>query len=147
MTPVYLSQLLDLEENDQRTWDMIVSSCFCVPKSEEWFTSTCADHGIEQEHRALKVLGGIKKIASSSEYFKEYILLTAKMSNIADFCEKFGITDDEVRKRENHYQLSASKNSRIQDNIGKISEVFHTYNVGFDGTDRVFNFFTKKVLP
>ena len=69
------------------------------------------------------------------------------MSNIADFCEKFGITDDEARKRENHYQLSASKNCRIQDNVGKISEVFHTYNVGFDGTDRVFNFLTKKVLP
>ena len=70
------------------------------------------------------------------------------MSNIiADFCEKFGIAEDEAWKRENHYQLSGSKNRRIQDKVGKISEVFHTYDVGFDDTDGVFNILTKKVLP
>ena len=70
------------------------------------------------------------------------------MSNIlADFCKKFGIAEDEARKRENHCQLSGSKNCRIQDNVGKISEVFHTYDLGFDDTDRVFNILTKKVLP
>ena len=70
------------------------------------------------------------------------------MSNIiADFCEKFGIVEEEAQKRENHYQLSGSKNRRIQDIVGKISEVFHTYDVGFDGTDGVFNILTKKILP
>ena len=43
-----------------------------------------------------------------------------------------------------HYQLSESKNRRIQDN--NISQVFHTCDVGFDGTDSVFNILTKRVL-
>ena len=55
------------------------------------------------------------------------------------------IAKDEVRKWENHYQLSP--NRRIQDDAGKISEMFHTYDFGFDGTDGVFNILTKKVLP
>ena len=79
---------------------------------------------------------------------EEYFLSAAEMSNItADFCEKFGIVEEEAQKRENHYQLSGSKNRRIQDIVGKISEVFHTYDVGFDGTDGVFNILTKKVFP
>ena len=111
------------------------------------FISIGADHGIEQENRALKVLGGIKWIANSSVRLEEYFALAAEMSNIANFCEKFGITEDEARKQENHYQLLRSKNRRIQDNVGKISEMIHTYHVGFDGTDGLSNILTKKVLP
>ena len=110
----------------------MISGCFCVSKTEVPFTSIGADHGIEQENRALKVLEGIKGISNSSECLEEYFLSAAKMNNvIADFCEKFGIAKDEVWKRENHYQISGSKNCRIQDSVGKIVEVFHTYDVSF----------------
>ena len=144
MTPVYLLQMFDLRENDQRMWDMMISDCFCVSKSEVPFTSIGAGHGIGQENRALKVLRGIKGITNSSECLEEYFLSAAEMSNIiADFCEKFGIAEDEAWEQENHYQLSESKNHRIQDNIGKIIVVFHTYDVGFDGTDGVFSILTK----
>ena len=78
---------------------------------------------------------------------EEYFSSAAEMSNIANFCEMFGITEDEARKRENHYHLLRSKNHRIQDDVGKISEMFHTYNVGFDGTDGLSSILTKKVLP
>ena len=119
-------------EKDQRTWDTMISGCFCVSKTEVPFTSIGADHGIEQENRALKVLEGIKGISNSSECLEEYFLSAAEMNNvIADFCEKFGIAKDEVWKRENHYQISGSKNCRIQDSVGKIVEVFHTYDVSF----------------
>ena len=86
---------------------------------------------------ALKVLGGIKGIANSSECLEEYFSSSAEMSNI--------IAKDEVRKWENHYQLS--QNRRIQDDGGKVSEVFHTHDFSFDGTDGVFNILTEKVLP
>ena len=100
MTPVYLSQMFYLKESHQRTRDTMFSGCFCVSKSEVPFTSIGADHGIEQENRALKVLGGIKGIANSSECLEEYFLSAAEMSNIiADFCVKFGIAEDEARKR------------------------------------------------
>ena len=72
MTPVYLLQMLELKENDQRTWDKMISGCFCVSKSEVLDTLIGPDHSIEQDNGALKVLGGIKGIANSSESLEEY---------------------------------------------------------------------------
>ena len=72
MTSVYLLQMLELKENDQRTWDKMISGCFCVSKSEVLFTLIGPDCGIEQDNRTLKVLGGIKGIANSRECLEEY---------------------------------------------------------------------------
>ena len=69
------------------------------------------------------------------------------MGNITTFCDQFGISEDQACKREDHYQLSGSKNKRIQNKVCKISEVFNTYDVNFDAKDSVFNVLTKSVLP
>ena len=63
------------------------------------------------------------------------------------FCETFGIEENQSRKRDEHYQLSGSKNYRITNNIAKISTVFKTQGVNFDGSDVVYHILTKKVLP
>ena len=148
MTPMYLSQMMDLKENDEKTWIMMMKSGFCVEKSKVTFTSIGADHGIEQENRSIKVMGGIKGISNSSINLDEYFLSTAEISNIiTSFCDKFGISESEACKREDHYQLSGSKNSRIRINVSKISDVFSTYGVSFDATDNVYNVLTMKVLP
>ena len=49
MTTVYLSQMMDLKESDDKTWIMMMEGGFCVGKSKVFFTSIGADHGIEQE--------------------------------------------------------------------------------------------------
>ena len=91
---------------------------------------------------------GIKGISNSSINLDEYFLLTAEISNIiTSFCGKFGISESEACKREDHYQLSGSKNSRIRSNVSKISDVFSTYGVSFDATGNVYNVLTMKVLP
>ena len=59
MTPVYLSQMFAVKETDFDTWEYLSNGGFCVNKSKVPFTSIGADHGIEQENRALKVVGGI----------------------------------------------------------------------------------------
>ena len=107
MTPVYLSQMMDLKENDEKTWIMMMEGGFCVGKSKVPFTSIGADHGIEQRNRSIKVMGGIKGISNSSINLDEYFLSTAEISNIiTSFCDKFGISESEACKREDHYQLS-----------------------------------------
>ena len=101
MTPVYLSQMMDLKENDEKTWIMMMEGGFCVGKSKFPFTSIGADHGIEQENRSIKVMGGIKGISNSSINLDEYFLSTAEISNIiTSFCDKFGISESEACKRE-----------------------------------------------
>ena len=93
-------------------------------------------------------MGGIKSIGNSSINLDEYFLSAAEVSNIiASFCDRFSIFESEGCKRENHYQLSGSKNSGTGSNISKISDVFGTYDVTFDATDNVYNVLTMKVLP
>ena len=64
MTPVYLSQMLGLRQNDEKTCNMMKEVSFYVAKSEVPCMSIGMDHGIERGNRALKVLGGIKGLAN-----------------------------------------------------------------------------------
>ena len=106
------------------------------------------DHGIEQENRALKVLGGTKEISNSYQALDEYFLTVAELGNmIKDFCETFGINDNQNTKSDDHNQLAGSKNTRIGDNAEKLSVIFSTYNVNFNHNDNVYNTITMKVLP
>ena len=147
MTPVYLSQMYELKKKDTRTWDLLNKGNFSVSKSDVLFTAIGPDHGIEQENRALKVLGGIKGIANSYQELDEYFLTAAKIGNmIKDFCETFGINDNQNTKSDDHYQLAGSRNIRIGDNVEKLSAIFNTYNVNFNYTDSVYNILTMKVL-
>ncbi|XP_066928378.1 uncharacterized protein [Clytia hemisphaerica] len=168
MTPVYLSQMFALEKADKETWELLSNGGFCINKSHVPFSSIGADHGIEQENRALKVIGGIRGIAHNQQALDEYFLTTAEMGNLVEtFCETFGIEEDGARKRDEHYQLSGSKNVRVSSNTEKISRVLDEHEVVFstkettpnqsnednteadsfgDGGD-VFNILTKKVLP
>ena len=148
MTPVYLSQMFQLKHDDQLTWNMMKSGSFSVNKSHIPFSAIGADHAIEQENRAMKVLGGIKGLANYNQALVEYFLTASELGNIMEsFCETFGIEENQSRERDEHYQLSGSKNYRITNNIAKISTVFKTHGVNFDGSDVVYNILTKKVLP
>ena len=112
------------------------------------FTAIGSDHGIEQENRALKVIGGIKGIANSEVTLNEYFLTAVEMGNIVNnFCETCGIDENQSRKRDEHHQLTGSKNAMIETNCTKLSHVFSEHDVIFDGQDSVYNILTKKVLP
>ena len=64
--------MAEARENNERTWNMMKEESFCAAKSEAPFTSIGTDHGIEQENRAVKVLGGIKDIANLSQNLDEH---------------------------------------------------------------------------
>ena len=55
------------------------------------------------------------------------------MENIVErFCETFGIEENPSLVKDEHYQLSSSKNQRIHNNMGKIWSIFTHYQVSFD---------------
>ena len=62
MTPVYHSEMFNLKGNNQRTWDTMISGCFCVSKSEVPFTSISADHDVARkiEHRGWRIEGDVQ---------------------------------------------------------------------------------------
>ena len=102
-------------------WNRFVEGECSVNKSNVPFSLIGADHALEHENRAVKVLGGIKGIANSQKLLDEYFLTAAEMSSIVEqFCPSFLLEDCDARKREQHYQLIGSKNSRLSTNANKL---------------------------
>ena len=56
LMPVYLSQMFELRKKDPKTWDLLQNGHFSVNKSGIPFSAIGADHALEQENRAMKVL-------------------------------------------------------------------------------------------
>ena len=147
LTPVYLSQMYQLRNGDPIIWNRFVEGEFSVNKSNLPFSAIGADHALEKENRSVKVLDGIKGIANSQKLLDEYFLTAAEMSNIVEqFCTSFLLEDSDARKRERHYQLIGSKNSRLSTHVNKLLDVLNTQGITFEESDEVYNVLTKKVL-
>ena len=59
------------------------------------------------------------------------------MENIVkNFCETFGIDENQSRKRDEHQPIG-SKNARIETNCTKLSLAFSEYDVTLEGQDSV----------
>ena len=113
----------------------------CIP-----FSAIGGDHAIEHENRSFKVFGGIKGLANREIALEQYFLIGPEMNNIIeDFCSAFDIENMSSR-RDEHHELSGSKNQRITENVVKLSTVFHAHSTNFDETECVYNTVTKKVL-
>ena len=56
------------------------------------------------------------------------------MRNIVNnFCETFGIDENQSRTTDEHHQLNVLKNARIETNCTKLSHVFSEHDVTFEG--------------
>ena len=108
------------------------------------FTAIVSAHATEQENCALKVIGGIKGIVNSEVTINEYFLTAAEMGNIVNnFCETFGIDENQYRKRDEHDELIRLNDARIETNCTKRSHVFSEHDVTFEGQNSVYDIFTK----
>ena len=62
-----------------------------LSKSDVLFTAIGSDHGIEQENRAMKVLGSIKRTGSS---YQKYFLTAAELGKIYVNISKLTMTKE-----------------------------------------------------
>ena len=94
----------------------------------------------------MQVLGGIKGIANDELQLERYFLIDPVMnSKIEDFCSSFNIEDINT-KRDEHPELTSSKNKRITENVKKIDCVFEMHSTNFDDSECLYNTITQKVL-
>ena len=61
---------------------MFESGNFSVNKSEVPFLAIRAVHALEQENRAMEVMGGIKGIGNNENALSDYFLTAAETGNI-----------------------------------------------------------------
>ena len=77
------------------------------------FFAIGADHALEQQNRAVKVLGGIKGIANSHTALAEYFMTAGELSLLLDqFSDQYDLRNSSL-KRKQHYQLPGSKNQLL----------------------------------
>ena len=76
--------MCQLHNDDPTIWNRFVEGEFSVNKSNVPFSAIGANHALEQENRAIKVLGGTKGIGNSQKLLDEYFLAAAEMSNFLE---------------------------------------------------------------
>ena len=145
MTPVYLSQM-NLKKKDSEPWEFFMNGYFFINKTSVPFTAIGANYAVKHENRTMKVLGGIKGVASDINKLDKYFTIPQEINQIIqDFCETFDIKDYKA-KRDEHHELTDNKNQRITSHVQKVDETFKSQNVSFDESKCVFNVVAKKVL-
>ena len=70
-----LSTMQQTEKQHPEIWAEFMKGNFCVTKGVAGFTSIGPDHGIEQENRELKVIGGIVGITQNEKSLDKYFLI------------------------------------------------------------------------
>ena len=94
-------------------WQAFQTGHFSVNKSSVPFSAIGADHAVEQQNRAMKVLGGIKGIANSQTALDEYFMAAGELSLLLDqFSDQYDLCNNSL-KRKQHYQLSGSKTKEL----------------------------------
>ena len=102
-------------------------------KSRCAFRAIGGDHGIEQENRSLKVLGGVKGILLNKAALHRFSLASPELNRICDeFFERNNVMD---YGRRLHYQLTGSINLRVIANVSKLSDTMEALDVLFRDLD------------
>ena len=136
----------EAKEKHPEIWDEFEKGNFCVTKGAAGFTSIGPDHGIEQENRELKVMGGIVGITQNEKSLDKYFLISPELSKIKQqFEEKY--CKDNSDSRVEHHEITGGKLSRQAVNALKLSHVFIEHGNPFESTDdELVNLLSKSVM-
>ena len=66
LAPVCISEMQALKENEPNTWHFLKEGNFSDHKSGIPFAAIGADHGLKQQNKTMKVIGGIQGIANKT---------------------------------------------------------------------------------
>ena len=147
LLPLYILSMEQTEQQHPDIWAEFMNGNFCVTKGIAGFTSIGPDHGIEQENRELKVIGGIVGITQNEKSLDKYFLIAPELSNVQHEFEKQYCSGNKT-KRTQHHELTGGKLSRVTQNAAKLSAVFHQHGNPFESTDEdeIYNLLTKAVM-
>ena len=114
LSPVYLSEIASLENEESCIWNFFMEGNFSVQKCKILFTSIGVDNALEQENKNMKVLRGVKGLLQSDSALIRFGLISPVLNHICgDFCQINGIEKD---IKPAHYQLTGSTNESVTKN-------------------------------
>ena len=131
-----MAQMHALKESDPTIWQYFHDGDFSANISSCTFSAIVGDHGIDQEHRSLKVLGGVKGILLNKAALHRISLASPELNRI---CDEFLERNVMHYGRKLHYSLIDSVNLRIIPNANKLSDTMEALDVSFRDSDSVDN--------
>lgn len=143
--PLYVADMLELQSSDPETWHFLDEGNFSITKHSVPFTAIDLDHGIEQEHKKMKVKGGFIGITGKEQALDKYFIIAPTLCRIVqEFKEYAGI---EVRQPSSlHHELVGAKGAKNISFAAKIFNVLTKEGNPFLKTD-MFNLVTFAVTP
>ena len=82
MIPLYLSEMLSLQETDPNLWEEFSSGNWVVNKSKIAFCALGADHALEQVNRWMKVAGGMVGITQNQTARTRFFLVAPELARL-----------------------------------------------------------------
>lgn len=146
LSPLYCAEMRKLETSDHDTWKALEDGDFCVTKSSIPFCSIGPDHGIEQENRTMKVIGGITGITQKEATLDKFFLIAPELARLVnEFGDLNGVSIKQERTK--HHDLVGAARSRIFRNAEKMQNIILSQGNPFTvHQDEVVNLMTKAVM-
>ena len=135
-----------LETSDPDTWKALENGDFCVTKSSIPFCSIGPDHGIEQENRTMKVIGGITGITQKKATLDKFFLIVPELARLVnEFGEFNGVSIKQERTK--HHDLVGTARNRIFRNAENMKNIILSQGNPFTvHQDEIVNLMTKAVM-
>ena len=146
LSPLYCAEMWRLETSDPDTWKALEDGDFCVTKSSIPFCSIGPDHGIEQENRTMKVIGGITGITQKEATLDKFFLIAPELARLVnEFGDLNGVSIKQQRIK--HHDLVGTARSRIFRNAGKMQNIILSQGNPFTiHQNEIVNLMTKAVM-
>lgn len=143
--PLYISDMRELQTTDPDSWKFLKDGNFVITKSTIPFTSLDPDHAIEQEHKKMKIRGGVIGITGNTSALDKYFIVAPILGEIVnDFKSYAGINS--VENRSIHHESFGGKGCKIINAAAKLSNALSKEGNPFLKSD-LHNLMTFSVPP
>ena len=143
--PLYVSDMMELQTKDHVTWKFLDEDNFAISKHSIPFSAIDPDHGIEQEHKKMKVKRGFIGITGDEHALEKYFIIAPTLARFAqEFKDYAGI---EARQPSSlHHEVVGEKGSRMIVNAAKMTNIIKRQGNPFLKDD-MYNLVTFAVVP
>src|SRR5260221_548723 len=135
----------ELQAADPDAWKFLNDGNFVIIKSRFPFTSLDPDHAIEQEHKKMKIRGGVVGITGNQHAMDIYFIIAPLLGKIVeDFKNFFGIKSDGGRSI--RHESFGGKGCKIMNVAARLSRALAKEGNPFLKSD-LHNLMTSSVPP
>ena len=145
MIPLYLSEMLSLQEKDPNLWEEFSSGNWVVNNSKIAFCALGADHALEQVNRWMKVAGGIVGITQNQTARTRFFLVAPELARLKVESKQDANVEKNLSSK--HYELTNAERNKVIVSALSLTTTLQGFTNPFEyDWDDIINIVTKAVV-